>query len=160
LGLPVNDWWYSYNSLNSFYNNYKGSITEGEINTSAFGIGWYTNQSFTLKKAWKLQLSSWGSSGTKDALFKTSWLGSIDLGASKTWTDGKWNVRLTVLDILNTQRWKQQVNFGEMNFTYLRKWESRGIRFQVNWKFGKTSFKARERNTGSEAEEGRIKTKS
>lgn len=160
LGLSITDWWYSYNSLNSFYNTYKGMITEGSIHTGAFGMGWYTNQSFTLKKAWKLQLSSWGSSGTKDALFKTSWLGSVDIGASKTWADGKWNARLTVLDIFNTQRWKQQVNFGEMHYTYLRKWESRGIRLQVNWKFGKTSFKARERNTGNEAEEGRIKTKS
>lgn len=160
LGLPITGWWYSYNSLNSFYNTYKGRIAEGEISTSAFGIGWYTNQGFTLKKNWKLQLSSWGSSGTKDALFKTSWLGSVDLGASKSWADGKWNARLTVLDIFNTQRWKQQVNFGEMHYTYQRKWESRGIRLQVNWKFGKTSFKARERNIGNEAEEGRIKTKS
>jgi iron complex outermembrane recepter protein len=160
LGLPVNDWWYSYNSLNSFYNTYKGSITEGEISTAAFGMGWYSNQSFSLKKAWKLQLSSWGSSGTSDALFKTSWLGSIDFGAAKSWAEGKWNVRLTILDMFNTQRWKQQVNFGEMQYTYLRKWESRGIRLQVNWKFGKTSFKARERSRGNEAEEGRIKTKS
>lgn len=160
LGLPLTKWWFSYNSVNVFYNQYAGQIPEGNIDNRAWGMGWYTQQSFSLPKEWKLQLSSWGNSGTSDALFRTSWLGSVDAGVSKSWLNGKWNVRVTMYDMFNTQRWQQQVSFGNMNFTYLRKWESRGLRLQFNWKFGKTSFSARKRSTGSETEEGRIKTKS
>jgi hypothetical protein len=139
---------------------YKGEIAEGAINSRAFGMGWYTQQSFSLKKDWKLQLSSWGNTGTRDALFKTSWLGSIDVGVQKAWAKGKWNARLAVNDVFNTQRWQQRVQFADMQFTYHRKWESRGVSLQLNWKFGKTNYQARQRSRGNEAEEGRIKSKS
>lgn len=160
LGIPIRSWWFSYNSINSFYNVYKGQIAEGAINNRAFGMGWYTQQSLSLKKDWKLQLSSWGNSGTRDALFKTSWLGSIDIGVQKAWAKGKWNARLAVNDVFNTQRWQQRVQFADMQFTYYRKWESRGVSLQLNWKFGKTNYQARQRSRGNEAEEGRIKAKS
>jgi len=158
IGLPVKSWWFSYNSLNTFYNSYRGSIPSGNLRQQALGMGWYTNQSFTLPKSWKLQLSSWGNIATRDALFATKWLGSIDASVGKSWKEGRWEAKLTVLDIANTQRWHQTVRFANLDFTYYRKWESRGVRLQLNVKLGKTNYAARERK--QLAEEDRIRQKS
>lgn len=159
LPIPITEWWYSYTYMSGFYSQFKGRLPDGDVNTGSFGFTWYLNNSFTLGKGYKAQLSSWGNAATKDALFKTRALGSLDLGFSKTIFKEKGNIKLTVIDILNTQRWRQSVAYANQNFSLDRKWESQAIRLQFSWKFGKQSFSARERNTASEDANGRIKSK-
>jgi hypothetical protein len=53
--------------------------------------------------------------------------------------------------------YKQTVQFANMDFVYLRKWESRGVRLQFTWAFGKSKYQARERETNQDA--NRIKAK-
>lgn len=157
LSMPITKWWESYINLNPFYKEYKGEIPAGSLDNTTWGMSWYTNQSFILPKKWKAQLSSWGNIGTLDGIYKTSWLGSLDAGTSKLILKDKLNVRLSVTDIFNTQRWRQEVHFGNVNFNYNRKWESRTIRLQLTWKFGKTNYKLRERESGAQDEINRIK---
>jgi iron complex outermembrane recepter protein len=159
LPIPITDWWYSYTYMSGFYSQFKGRLPDGYVNTGSFGFTWYLNNSFTLGKGYKAQLSSWGNAATKDALFKTLALGSLDLGFSKTIFKEKGSIKITVIDILNTQRWRQSVTYANQNFSLDRKWESQAIRLQFSWKFGKQSFSARERNTASEDANGRIKSK-
>jgi outer membrane receptor protein involved in Fe transport len=157
LGMPVTKWWDSYTNLSPNYREFIGEVPEGKLDNSAWGMNWYTSHNFTLPKKWKAQLSSWGNIATKDAMSSTAWLGSVNAGISKSVFKEKLNLRLSVTDIFNTQRWRQEVNFGNVNYNYLRKWESRNIRLQLTWKFGKTSFKARERELGAQEENNRIK---
>ena len=102
-------------------------------------------------------LSSWYNSPTTEAIFRTSWLGSVDLGIKKTILESTMTFRLAIVDIFNTQRWQQSVQFANQDFVYKRKWESRGIRFQVSYNFGKTKYNARDRETNTDAD--RIKPK-
>ena len=159
LPIPITEWWYSYTYMSSFYTQFKGRLPDGDVSTGSFGFTWYLNNSFTLGKGYKAQLSSWGNAATKDALFKTRALGSLDIGFSKTIFKENGSIKITVIDILNTQRWRQSVTYANQNFSLDRKWESQAIRLQFNWKFGKQSFSARERNTASEDANGRIKSK-
>lgn len=157
LGMPVTKWWDSYINLSPHYKQFSGSISQGSLDNKAWGMGWYGSQSFSIPKKWKLQISSWGSIATRNAMTKTAWLGSVDAGVSKSILKDKLNFRLSATDIFNTQRWKQTVDFGNVHYNYLRKWESRTIRLQLTWKFGKTSFKARERESGAQDEMNRVK---
>ncbi|MES2773633.1 MAG: outer membrane beta-barrel protein [Bacteroidota bacterium] len=159
LPMPVNDWWYSYTYISGFYNQFKGKLPDGAINNGSLGFTWYLNNSFSLGNGYKAQLSSWGNGATKDALFKTRALGSLDIGFSKTIFKEKGSLKLTVVDIFNTQRWRQSVAYANQNFSLDRKWESQGLRLQFTWKFGKQDFKARERNSASDDANGRIKEK-
>jgi hypothetical protein len=59
--------------------------------------------------------------------------------------------------MLNTQRWQQAVQFANQDYSYRRKWESRGVRLQLSWNFGSSKFSARERETNADA--NRIKVK-
>jgi hypothetical protein len=157
LYLPITKWWESYTNLSPNYKRYQGQVPEGAIDQSAWGMNWYGSNSFSLPKQWKIQVSSWGNIATKDAMSSTAWLGSVDLGVGKSWKDKPWSFRIAVTDIFNTQRWKEEVDFGNVHYQYLRKWESRNLRLQVTYKFGKTKFSKRDREVGSVSEEGRIK---
>lgn len=157
LGTPVTGWWESYINLGPHYKQFSGAIAQGSLDNEAWGMNWYTSQNFSLPAKWKVQLSSWGSIGTRNAMTKTAWLGSVDAAVSKPLLKDKLNIRISATDIFNTQRWKQTVDFGNVHYNYLRKWESRTIRLQLTWKFGKTSFKAREREPGSQDAINRVK---
>lgn len=157
LSVPITKWWDGYVNLNPFYKEYKGAIAQGKLDNSTWGMSWYCSNNFSLPKKWKLQLSSWGNVATLDGIYKASGLGSVDAGVSKAFLKDKMTIRISATDIFNTQRWRQQVNFGDVNFNYQRKWESRTIRLQLTWKFGKTSYKARERELGAQDQLDRIK---
>jgi hypothetical protein len=120
-------------------------------------MNYYIQQNFKLGRGWSTQLSSWFNAGTTEAIYKTSALGSLDWSVKKTVLKEKGSLRLTFTDIFNTQQWKQTVQFANMDFSYRRKWESRGIRLQFSWSFGKSKFQARERETNQDA--NRIKVK-
>ena len=155
--LPITKWWDGYANVTGFLNHYKGILPNGILNEKAFGLNYYIQQNFKLGKGWSAQMSSWFNAATKQAIFKTSALGSLDVAVKKNMLKEKASVRLSVTDIFNTQQWKQRVQFANMDFTYRRKWESRGVRLQFSWSFGKTKFSARERDTNQDA--NRIKEK-
>jgi iron complex outermembrane recepter protein len=155
--MPITKWWEGYVNVTGFYNNYKGELPSGNLDEKTFGLNYYIQQNFNLGKGWSTQVSSWFNAGTKQAIFKTAAFGSVDFGVKKKIMKDKASIRLNVNDVFNTQRYMQTVNFGNMDFTYLRKWESRGVRLQFVWSFGKTTFAARERDTNQDA--NRIKVK-
>jgi len=150
-------WWNSYTSITPFYKSFRGELPAGLLDIHTGGMNWYTSQSFTIRKNWKLQLSSWGNVATRDGMSRNASLGSLDIQVSRALFKKKAAIRITCTDILNTQRWQQDVQLGNVQYTYYRKWESRTIQLQLNWKFGKTSYRARERETGISGENDRIK---
>lgn len=157
LPYPFTKWWESYTNLSPFYKEYTGLLPEGKLSRSTWGMNWYMNHSFQLPAAWSLQLSTWGNLATRESMARNASLGSLDFGAGKKLLKDKMQLRLTVTDILNTQRWKQRVQFGQLDYTYQRKWESRSIRLQLSWKLGKTNDQARSRELGSQDQINRIR---
>lgn len=157
LGMPVTKWWDNYINLSPHYKQFRGAITQGSLDNNAWGMGWYASESFSLPQKWRIQLSSWGSIATRTAMNKTASLGSVDAGISKLVCKDKLNIRLSATDIFHTQRWKQEVDFGNVKYNYLRQWESRTVRLQLTWKFGKTNYNARDREPGAQEEINRIK---
>ena len=155
--LPITKWWEGYVNVTGFLNNYRGVLPNGILNEKTLGLNYYIQQNFKLGKGWSTQVSSWFNAGTKEAIFKTSAFGSLDAAVKKNMLKDKVSIRLSITDIFNTQQWKQCVQFANIDFTYRRKWESRGVRLQFSWSFGKTKFSARERDTNQDA--NRIKEK-
>lgn len=157
LGMPVTKWWDLYINLTPGYRHFRGVLPAGILDNSAWGMNWYCSQNFSLPSKWKLQLSSWGNTATRDGMARTAWLGSLDAGVSKSFLKEKLSLRVALTDIFNTQRWQQQVDFGNVQYNYTRKWESRNLRVQLNWKFGKPAVKLKERESGASDEMKRIR---
>ena len=150
-------WWDIYISCTPHYKHFRGQLPEGLLDNSAWGMNWYWNQAFTLPAGWKIQLSSWGNTGTREGMARNHWLGSWDAGISKQFLKGKGSLRLAVTDIFNTQQWRQEISFGKIQSNYRRKWESRTVRLQVSLSLGNRKIKVQERTSGASAELERIK---
>ncbi|MEJ7626185.1 MAG: outer membrane beta-barrel protein [Ferruginibacter sp.] len=51
-------------------------------------------------------------------------LGSLDLGIQKNILREKATVKLSIIDLLNTQRWEQRATTANLLLNTYRKWES------------------------------------
>lgn len=149
--LPITPWWDGYLSVTGFYNEFRGSLPEGELKRSTLGLNYYIQQNLRAGKGWSFQVSSWYNAPVREGIFRTRSLGSLDLGVKKSIMKDKGAIRLSMSDLLNTQRWEQDLQFAGMNLQYRRKWESRSIRLQFNWKFGQNKFETRHRETNEDA---------
>lgn len=155
--LSINKWWNGYVNITGFYNHYQGRLPDGKLDTKVLGMNYYIQNNFKAGKGWTMQLSSWFNAGTTEAIFKTKSIGSVDFGIKKSLLKDRASIRVTFLDMFNMQRYQQSVQFANQDFTYRRKWESRGVRLQLSWSFGSNQYKARERSTNQDAD--RIKVK-
>lgn len=154
VGAPMNfkPWWDGYISLTGFHNRYLGFLPQGRLDVRVFGMNYYVQQNFRIGKGWSMQLSSWFNSATKQAVEFNRSIGSLDYTVRKSMMKDRASLRVTFLDMLNTQRWEQRVMFADLNYTYRRKWESRGVRLEFNWSFGNGKNHLRERAENTDAE--------
>jgi iron complex outermembrane recepter protein len=158
LPLPVNKWWEMYTYFGVYYNHYRAQLPDGAFNGGRLGANLYMNHNFNLGRRWKAQVDGWWNAPTRELVYQNRGLGSINIGLKKSLLNDQLQLSVNLNDLLNTQRWQQSANFGNQNFELRRKWESRGVRLSVNWKWGNQKIKtARDRKSGASDEQGRIK---
>lgn len=161
--LPITKWWSGYVYAGVTLNRYVAALTDGPLDTRAVAFDAYMQHSFTLSKAITFQISGFYNAPTQQTIFRTRGLGSLNLGIKKKVMRERGNVQLGVDDLLNTMRWSQSVNFGQQDYNLYRKWESRRVKLQLTYRFGKakdgqSGTSIRDRETSEDA--SRIKTKS
>ncbi len=164
LSSPVQftKWWSGYVQAEPFYQSYKGNLTgfgnNNNIQSASWGFNGYFGNWINIKGGYSLELSGWFNYQNVSTIYKSKPIGSISTGIKKNILHDKATIKLSVNDIFNTQRWAQTVNNGSLNMSTYRKWESRNIGISFSYRFGNQKIKsARERETGNEAEVGRIK---
>ncbi|MBC8152752.1 MAG: TonB-dependent receptor, partial [Bacteroidetes bacterium] len=161
--VPITKWWNGYVYAGVTLNRYVAVLTDGPLDARAVAFDAYMQHSFTLPKAIALQISGFYNAPTQQTIFRTRGLGSLNLGVKKKVMKERGDVQLGVDDLLNTMRWSQSVDFQQQDYTLYRKWESRRVKLQLTYRFGKakegqSGKSIRDRETGDDA--GRIKTKS
>lgn len=157
-------WWDVFASAEPYWQQHNTIIKGYGVNTttiqSSIGFNGYVGNWFTLKHNWKAELSGWFNYQNTTTIYTSKPLGSINIGASKSLFNNKATIKCSINDVLNTQRWQQTVNTINLNMNTYRKWESRNLSLSFTYRFGNNKIKAaRERETGSEGELGRIKSK-
>lgn len=162
--LQPTKWWSAYISAEPYWQQYKTLLNGYGINTnttqSSIGFNGYLGNWFTLKNNWKAEISGWFNYQNTTTIYTSKPLGSMNVGVSKNCLNNKLIFRCSINDVFNTQRWQQTVNTTQLNMLTYRKWESRNIALSCTFRFGNNKIKAaRERETGSETELGRIKSK-
>jgi iron complex outermembrane recepter protein len=164
LSSPVQftKWWNGYIHAEPFYQSYKGNLTgfgnNNNIQSASWGFNGYFGNWIDIKGGYSLELSGWFNYQNVSTIYQSKPIGSISTGIKKNVLKNKANIKLSVNDIFNTQRWAQTVNNGSLNMSTYRKWESRNIGISFSCRFGNQKIKSeRERSTGNEAEVGRIK---
>ena len=150
--MPITKKWFLYTSFTAYNNRYIGTIPEGSFNVAAWGFNGYMDNSITLPKNYKLQFGGWWQIPGLEGIGRIKPFGSFDVGMSKTVWRKKLQIRAGIRDIFNTQRYQEGAILNTINYSYYRKWESRGVAVSLSYKFGNTNVKeSRERNTLEDA---------
>jgi iron complex outermembrane recepter protein len=160
--IPVAKWWNAYIQAEPFYQTSRGNLSgfgnSNNFKTGSWGFNGYAGNWINIKGGYTLEVSGWFNFQNVSTIYKSKPIGSINIGVQKNILAGRGTFRLVVNDVFNTQRWAQTVNNGALNMSTYRKWESRNVGINFSYRFGNQKIKKeRERSTGNEAENSRIK---
>lgn len=152
-----NDWWRVYVSVNAYRSIYEATNPDF-VSTKQNTLSLYAQNTFNLPKDITFEVSGWYSSPSVwGGTYETRSLGSLNLAFQKKFFDDKLTARLGFNDILFTSPWQGTTRFGDLFIDGNGGNDSRQIRFNLTYNFGRDEIKkARARNTGIEDEKNRI----
>lgn len=162
IGSPfqVTKWWTGYGTIWYNLQMFDGAIGKTNIKRNYSMYGLYMQNSFTIgKKGTTAELSGfmngpnvWG------ATWKVKPMGGFDIGVQQQMLNKKATVKLSVTDVLFSEYWRSESDFGGLKVKGQGKQESRTFRITFSYRFGSNDIKQnRDRKTGLESEKGRIK---
>jgi iron complex outermembrane recepter protein len=159
--IPITKWWNGFLNLNLSQNTFYARFEDGkEVNLQNFAYNVYLSNSFSLKKDWSIELSGWYTSPTiNTGTFIGEKMYSVDFGLKKKVLKGKGDFTLNFSDLFRTQIWAGTSNYAGVLTIASGGYESRQVRLNFSYRFGNSGLKSEQRNTGSEEEKDRIKTK-
>lgn len=149
---PVTSWW-SIMGVSVF--NYKiiKGVVWAPMTAKIKQLNVSLNNQFKFTKGWGAEIS--GYYQTKSQIDLQEWLepqGSLDLGISKQVLKGKGSLKLGIRDVTWFQNYSGFATFENSYEPFTIKWDSRVVRLNFSWRFGK-SMKAINRSEGGAAEE-------
>ena len=154
--VPVTEWWTANVNLTSFYNRIESPFSEGGfIDNDQFSYTANVQNTFTLPKDIKLELSGYYNSPMLYGMFEISEQYQMDIGATKTF--GRLRVQATLNDVFNWQGNRVIIRQGDVDATVVNDWESQVFRLNLSYRFGNDKIKkARQRGTASEELQKRV----
>jgi hypothetical protein len=161
LGIPlvIAPWWHSYNSLQGYYNIYKGTYDGYDLNKGIASYMLYSQQTFIFPHGWKGDLSAMYKS--KSILGPTILkpVGMVSAGISKSLWKDKANIKLNVQDIFQTMHFDGKIDFGNIHANSAFRLMDRAANLTFTWNFGNQKVKVNQyKNTGIQQEENRLKS--
>ncbi|MES2514125.1 MAG: TonB-dependent receptor [Bacteroidota bacterium] len=148
-------WWNAEFSLNVYYTSFKSKIGNSTLNTSTVSSNIYFNNDFILPKDFKIQLTMHYNAPNKYAANYNKSSGSCDFGVKKAFMKGNFNIMFQFLDMFYTDISRTVYDFDNQYYTFDSYNDSRRFRLTLNYKFGKTNIRVKEKS-GNQQETGRI----
>lgn len=150
-------WW----SANVFSNLYHKTYT-GEIRNKPLAIGLTTvilnlNNQFTLGKGWSAEAGGFVRTKGLEGQILIHPMGQLNLGIQKQVLNKKGTVKLSAKDVFYTMPFTADFQFDTMDIHIDQSRQTRTVGLSFTYRFGKTSFKARQLKTGAEEEQNRVK---
>jgi iron complex outermembrane recepter protein len=150
-------WWDVYFNVDVYYTDFKSEEVKFQ-NINATVLSFYGQNTFKLPNKWNFEVSGWfGSPGIWGGTYKTKSLGSLDMAFQKKLLQERISLRVAASDILFTSPWRGDTRFGGLQIRGKGGWESRQIRVNLSYNFGRNTVKAaRRRDSSIENEKSRI----
>ncbi|WP_018617302.1 outer membrane beta-barrel protein [Segetibacter koreensis] len=157
--VTISKWWSANNTITAFNNQYHTTGLEGlELKANKTSFYFSSNHNFTLPKAFAAEVSG---NYRSSMVYGTLNIGSeygVDFGLNKSLANKKANIKFSGSDIFNTRQQKIHSTLSNVNYNLLQKPETRVFRLTFTYRLGSSTIKeARNRSTGLESEQSRIK---
>lgn len=155
--LSVTHWWEMRNNASATWQKLKNQDQDGVISLENQSFNLNSLHSFTLPRDFTLELNAIYQSPLLFGRRKLKGLSSVGFGIQKALPNG--SLTLNLSDLFNNYRWEFRDHIPELglNNGSTFKIESRILRLTYVQNFGNRKLKSsRNRNTGSEEEQGRV----
>ncbi len=159
----ITKWWTGNVNLTAFYLGFKsngqqsGNLSSGTINDGKLAYQLKATQTFTLAKNFKAELMGDYQSSLVYGYFHVKPQYAIDAGLSHSFAEKKINVKLSVSDIFNI-RTNNVTSVSQGNIINIQqKNETRIGRLTFTYNFGNNKIRARQHESGADAEKNRVK---
>jgi iron complex outermembrane recepter protein len=151
-------WWEGNINATAFYLGFKSDNLEGgNLDRGQLAYNIRATETFTPFAGYKAELTGNYQSDLTYGLYDVKARYSVDAGVSHSFYAKKLNVKLSMSDIFNTQTNDVNSQYQNTDLFITQKRETRITRLTVTYNFGNSKIKAREHQTGADAEKGRVK---
>lgn len=156
--FSVTKWWNVYATVTGYRLHNEANLEGNEIDLKTTAMNFYGQNTFTLPKGFKLEVSGWYNS---PAIWAGNWttdmVFDVSAGVSKKFFNDRGNLKVSISDIFFENGWGGESQFGELFITGGGNWESRQVRVNFSYAFGNDKVKkSRRRKTGMEEEGNRV----
>ena len=157
ISYPFQYKWYSFFvTTNANYSHYIADFGGGsrKVDLKVFSVTYFMQNSFNLGKGWTGEVSGlFLSPSVWQGVFKTTSMGTVDLGLQKTVFKGKATVKAAVSDVFQTMKWGGNSDFAGVKSNFNGHMELRQFKLNFNYRFGSNQVKgARQRKSAVEEE--------
>jgi hypothetical protein len=136
--------WYSFQTFGYFrYGELQGTANGEDISSKTTQVYFNLNQEIYLPKDFKIQIWAGRGSPARDGLQYYSKRSAIHIGLSKTFFDKKLTCVITFHDILYKDYTWFTSDLSDQHQFYQDKYDTRRIRININYRFGKMRFEQR-----------------
>lgn len=154
----ITRWWEGDVNVNGFYLGFKSKNLQGSnLNNGQAAFQARTTQTLSPLSGFKAEVTANYQSALVYSLYFVKPQYSIDAGVSHSFANKKATLKLSVSDIFDQLRNDVSTNYQNTNMDIRQKRESRVTRLTFTYNFGNSKIKAREHESGADAEKGRVK---
>lgn len=161
LNAPVQfvKWWNSNNSLNIFHIGFKAPDLAGQkLDNKSTSFQFKSQHTFNIRPGLSAELMFRYDSPVTFGVMEIGRRYGLDAGVSKSLFNKKASLKLAATDIFNTQINRINSAFPGLYYTLYGNNDRQYVSLSFTYRFGKNEIKpARNRSTGLEAEQGRMK---
>lgn len=156
---PITKWWTSNIYVNAFKNNYKGVISNAQIDETATGFIINGSQQFKINKGLTAEFTGWyRNGGLEGGVIRVRSVGVVGAGISQQVLKNKGTIRFSARDIFHTQKLKGSSRYANVDYDIAQVSDTQVFSLGFTYSFSKGKKIAPvKRSSGSASEEqGRI----
>ncbi|MFT3844409.1 MAG: outer membrane beta-barrel family protein [Lacibacter sp.] len=145
--------------VNVSNNKFRGIVNNSFVSVEGTTAMFNASASYKFKKGWNTEISGFYRTATPEGVFRIGSFGTMSLGVSKTLLKEKATLRLSVRDVLWSQRFKGNIQYGAVNTQFQQYGDSRVASFTFTYRLskGKVNSNNRRKAGGAGDEQNRVK---
>lgn len=156
--MPFTKWWSANYFFNLFHTVYKGNEQNEHLFNEITGYSFNLQNAFQFGKGFSGELSGYYESKGIYGMFVTEPIYVVSLGAQKQLFNNKYTAKIMVNDLFQTDQWKQRMLYDNIDMNGHVRFDSRKITVSLSYRFGSNKTTVRERKSGSEDINSRVKS--
>lgn len=156
--IRINSRWTVNANLNISYNRFDTELFNERYTLDCLSGLANISQTITLPWGLTAEVTAVYAAPNAVGLFQNKAMGSLNAGLLKQFLDKKLSVRLNATDIFQTNRLRSNITYPGFDMNALNQVETRVVRLNATYNFGKNSGKLTRRRNAQEEEQKRIGT--